>query len=138
MSSPGVGRWRFFEQGGVTAVVYEWNVETTARWMNVLAPLGRPAFEWNHDRVMQAGGEGLASCSARGCSAPPDARPVYDSGACLAQAARRRFVSYVGAGRRVSGGNGFTSRATASTREIGIFSSVMSLASEIAALPVKT
>ena len=30
------------------------------------------------------------------------------------------------------------SRATASTREIGISSSVMSLASEIAALPVKT
>ena len=56
----GVGRWRFFEQDGVTAVVYEWNVETTARWMNVLAPLGGPAFEWNHDRVMRAGGEGLA------------------------------------------------------------------------------
>ena len=55
----GVGRWRFFEQGGVTAVVYEWNVETTARWMNVLGPAARP-FEWNHDRVMRAGGEGLA------------------------------------------------------------------------------
>ena len=25
----GVGRWRFFEQDGVTAVVYEWNVPTT-------------------------------------------------------------------------------------------------------------
>ena len=41
-------------------VVYEWNVETTARWMNVLAPLGGPAFAWNHDRIMRAGGEGLA------------------------------------------------------------------------------
>jgi uncharacterized protein YndB with AHSA1/START domain len=56
----GVGRWRFFVQDGVTAVVYEWNVETTVRWMNVLAPLGGPLFEWNHDRIMRAGGEGLA------------------------------------------------------------------------------
>ena len=57
----GVGRWRFFEQGGVTAVVYVWNVETKARWMNALGPVARPAFAWNHDRVMQAGGKGLAS-----------------------------------------------------------------------------
>jgi uncharacterized protein YndB with AHSA1/START domain len=57
----GVGRWRFFEQDGVTAVVYEWNVETTARWMNVLGPVARPAFAWNHDRVMAAGGKGLAA-----------------------------------------------------------------------------
>lgn len=57
----GVGRWRFFEEGGITAVVYEWNVETTARWMNVLGPVARPAFAWNHDRVMAAGGRGLAT-----------------------------------------------------------------------------
>ena len=25
----GVGRWRLFEQDGVTAVLYEWNVATT-------------------------------------------------------------------------------------------------------------
>ena len=56
----GEGRWRFFESGGVTAVLYEWNVETTAAWMNLLAPLLRPAFEWNHDWVMAQGGEGLA------------------------------------------------------------------------------
>jgi hypothetical protein len=56
----GVGRWRVFGDDGVTAAVYEWNVETTARWMNVLAPLGGRAFEWNHDRIMRAGGEGLA------------------------------------------------------------------------------
>ncbi len=30
----GTGRWRLFEQGGVTAVVYEWNVATTKAWMN--------------------------------------------------------------------------------------------------------
>jgi uncharacterized protein YndB with AHSA1/START domain len=56
----GVGRWRFYEQNGVTAVLYEWNVATTKAWMNLLAPLARPAFEWNHDWVMARGGEGIA------------------------------------------------------------------------------
>jgi hypothetical protein len=57
----GIGRWRFYEQGGVTAVLYEWNVSTTVPWMNRLAPLLRPAFEWNHDWLMARGGEGLAA-----------------------------------------------------------------------------
>jgi uncharacterized protein YndB with AHSA1/START domain len=56
----GMGTWRFFSDDGVTAVVYEWNVHTTKRWMNALAPLARPVFEWNHDWVMGNGGEGLA------------------------------------------------------------------------------
>ena len=56
----GTGRWRLFEQDGVTAVLYEWNVETTKPWMNLLAPIGRPLFRWNHDAVMRWGGEGLA------------------------------------------------------------------------------
>jgi len=56
----GVGRWRLYEQDGVTAVLYEWNVRTTKPWMNLLAPLLRPAFEWNHDWVMARGGEGIA------------------------------------------------------------------------------
>ena len=56
----GRGRWRLFEGGGTTAVTYEWLVETTKRWMNVLAPLARPVFAWNHDVVMRNGGHGLA------------------------------------------------------------------------------
>src|SRR2546426_8688022 len=56
----GTGRWRFFEQGGVTAVTYEWNVRTTRPWMNAIAQIARPVFAWNHDYVMRAGGEGLA------------------------------------------------------------------------------
>ena len=56
----GIGRWRFYEQDGLTAVLYEWNVSTTKPWMNRLAPLLRPAFEWNHDWVMARGGEGLS------------------------------------------------------------------------------
>lgn len=59
----GTGRWRLFEQDGdtpVTAVVYEWSVSTTKPWMNLLTPIARPLFEWNHDWVMRNGGRGLA------------------------------------------------------------------------------
>ena len=56
----GVGRWRLYEHEGVTAALYEWNVETTKAWMNLLAPVARPIFEWNHDWVMARGGEGIA------------------------------------------------------------------------------
>ena len=56
----GIGRWRLYEQDGITAVLYEWNVRTTKPWMNLLAPLLRPAFEWNHDWVMTQGGKGIS------------------------------------------------------------------------------
>jgi uncharacterized protein YndB with AHSA1/START domain len=56
----GTGRWRLFERDGVTAVLYEWNVSTTTAWMNLMAPVARPIFEWNHDWVMARGGEGVA------------------------------------------------------------------------------
>jgi hypothetical protein len=56
----GTGRWRLFEEDGVTAVLYEWNVSTTKPWMNRLGPVARPVFAWNHDVVMRWGGEGLA------------------------------------------------------------------------------
>jgi uncharacterized protein YndB with AHSA1/START domain len=55
----GVGTWRLYEGRG-TAVVYDWRVRTTRAWMNVLGPLARPAFVWNHNLVMRRGGEGLA------------------------------------------------------------------------------
>ena len=54
----GTGRWRLFHHGGVTAVTYEWDVRTTKAWMNALAPLARPIFEWNHDYVMRHGRRG--------------------------------------------------------------------------------
>jgi uncharacterized protein YndB with AHSA1/START domain len=56
----GVGRWRLYEHEGATAVLYEWNVATTKGWMNLLAPVARPAFRWNHDWVMAHGGEGIS------------------------------------------------------------------------------
>jgi uncharacterized membrane protein len=55
----GIGRWRLYEGQG-TAAVYEWRVRTTRRWMNVLGPVARPAFAWNHDLVMRQGATGIA------------------------------------------------------------------------------
>jgi len=56
----GVGLWRLFSAPAGTAILYSWRVRTTKLWMNVWGPLPRPAFRWNHDRVMEAGGRGLA------------------------------------------------------------------------------
>jgi uncharacterized protein YndB with AHSA1/START domain len=56
----GSGTWRLYEQDGITAVTYDWRIATTKPWMNAVAPLARPVFEWNHDWVMARGGEGLA------------------------------------------------------------------------------
>ena len=56
----GTGRWLFTADGDVTTIRYEWQVRTTKRWMNLVAPIARPLFKWNHDMVMQQGGKGLA------------------------------------------------------------------------------
>ncbi len=56
----GVGVWRLFSGPRSTAALYSWKVRTTKRWMNMWGPLPRPAFRWNHDRVMREGGVGLA------------------------------------------------------------------------------
>jgi hypothetical protein len=56
----GTGRWRLSYEDGITTVRYTWKVRTTKPWMNLLAPLARPIFEWNHDVIMRQGGEGLA------------------------------------------------------------------------------
>jgi hypothetical protein len=57
----GVGVWRLYEGAAGTALVYSWDVSTSRAWMNRLAPIGRPAFAWNHDYVMRQGALGLAS-----------------------------------------------------------------------------
>src|SRR4030095_14411863 len=49
------GPWQVSCVDGVTTVRYDWNVETTKAWMNLLAPLARPFFSWNHDVVMAWG-----------------------------------------------------------------------------------
>jgi uncharacterized protein YndB with AHSA1/START domain len=56
----GRGRWELSEAAGGTRVRYAWQVRTTKRWMNLVAPLLRPAAVWNHHILMTEGGEALA------------------------------------------------------------------------------
>jgi len=69
----GRGCWRFGREDGFTTVRYEWQVRTTRLWMNLLAPLARPLFRWNHDALMRAGRIGLARHLAA-CRSAPAAR----------------------------------------------------------------
>lgn len=56
----GLGRWSFTGDGSITVVRYDWQIRTTLRWMRLLAPFAKPVFRWNHDVIMQQGGECLA------------------------------------------------------------------------------
>jgi len=56
----GNGLWQFDAiSDSQTRVRYDWRVKTTKRWMNVLAPVARPFFKWNHDVIMRWGEDGL-------------------------------------------------------------------------------
>lgn len=55
----GRGLWRLSTDGSDTIVRYDWSVETTKRWMNLISPIARPLFEWNHNVVMNWGAAGL-------------------------------------------------------------------------------
>ena len=55
----GIGSCRLERFDGLTVVCYDWQVRTTRPWMNLLAPLAKPLFRWNHDQIMRAGGIGL-------------------------------------------------------------------------------
>ncbi|MEX2280406.1 MAG: polyketide cyclase [Acidimicrobiia bacterium] len=57
----GSGLFRFSrteEQG--TALSFTWLVQTSKWWMNLVSPIARPAFVWNHDLLMTNFAEGLA------------------------------------------------------------------------------
>ena len=56
----GTGLWQLSQEETITSVRYDWNVRTTKWWMEVLAPVGRPFFAWNHNATMEVGGKGLA------------------------------------------------------------------------------
>lgn len=55
----GTGLWSLIEDADTTVVVYDWRVSTSKGWMNLLAPLAKPIFKWNHDIVMSWGAEAL-------------------------------------------------------------------------------
>jgi hypothetical protein len=57
--SEGSGTWVFSEQAGIVTATYTWEVATTKKWMNFLAPLAKPLFKHAHDTVMKWGEEGL-------------------------------------------------------------------------------
>jgi hypothetical protein len=56
----GKGVWYLSQEGSITKVQYNWDIVTTKTWMNIMAPVARPFFAWNHDVIMGWGGEGLA------------------------------------------------------------------------------
>lgn len=56
----GEGEWLFEEHNGITHIQYHWTVSTHKPWMNHLAFLLKPAFNYNHDVVMRWGAQGLA------------------------------------------------------------------------------
>lgn len=61
----GTGLFRFREtDSGGSFLSFEWSVETCKTWMNILAPVARPIFTWNHHRLMSDFGEGLGRASA--------------------------------------------------------------------------
>jgi hypothetical protein len=49
------------QDGTDLAVRHVWAVSTTRPWMNLLAPLARPVFSWNHAALMREGGQGFAA-----------------------------------------------------------------------------
>jgi uncharacterized protein YndB with AHSA1/START domain len=56
----GVGIWSLgANPGGATTVRYVWRVSVAKPWMRHLLPLLKPAFAWNHRKVMSAGEAGL-------------------------------------------------------------------------------
>ena len=57
----GRGCWTFSADEKTTHVRYDWSVETTKRWMILLAPVKGPLIAWNHHAVMHRGQQGLAA-----------------------------------------------------------------------------
>lgn len=55
----GEGIWHFRVLDGITYIECHWNVRTTKVWMNALAFILRPAFQYNHRLVMKKGAKYL-------------------------------------------------------------------------------
>lgn len=55
----GTADWTVAGQAGITKVTFDFAVSARRRWLRHLAPLARPAFRWNHERLMAQGEAGL-------------------------------------------------------------------------------
>jgi hypothetical protein len=55
----GFSRWTLSQRNGHTVAVFDEEVHTGKRLLNVLAPVARPAFRYNHTLMMRHGQEGL-------------------------------------------------------------------------------
>lgn len=55
----GSGTYELRDTGAGTKATLTWEVRTTKTWMNFLAPVAAPLFRWNHDQLMEKGGQGL-------------------------------------------------------------------------------
>jgi uncharacterized protein YndB with AHSA1/START domain len=75
----GTGRWRLASTTRGTQVTYYWDVKTNRWWMNLLAPIARPAFRWNHDQVIEDGRCGLARLLAPGATRATVVAPMAES-----------------------------------------------------------
>jgi len=62
----GKGRFVLKDLPDGTEVVFYWDVRTTGRLMNWLAPAFKWLFAWNHNDVMNNGQKGLAAWLAQG------------------------------------------------------------------------
>ncbi|HPY42231.1 MAG TPA: SRPBCC family protein [Thiolinea sp.] len=56
----GVGRWQLESTSKGTYLRYIWCIKFEKSWLRWFAPLLKPAFTWNHHKVMRAGANGLA------------------------------------------------------------------------------
>lgn len=56
----GTADWTLWRgDGGVTCVAFDFAVSGRQPWTRYLAPLSRPVFRWNHERLMARGEDGL-------------------------------------------------------------------------------
>ena len=56
----GIGIMSFSTEGDDVLVQFEWRVDTSTWWMNLMAPVMAPLFRWNHGVIMDWGAHCLA------------------------------------------------------------------------------
>ena len=62
----GDGRMVYEADGETTRLTIYWTVRTTGFWLNLMSPLLKPVFAWNHNSVMALGERGLKKRLAEG------------------------------------------------------------------------